>query len=409
MNEAAAVRAEASKEAATSPVVLTSQASSPNARYIATVDARISEALSRTTSSAALFAEMRGAWPGLVAKRLPECTQVDMQYNSHKDADNITLYNPELHPLEFEWYFTNSTASWVAKEVLSKREATVCLGTPTVFVAAGLSDRINLIDSSTLILSRFGSAIEKRKLAVQDVAEAKSIASHSDCVIFDPPWYYEETLRWLVIASEVVRPGGRIVFSLFPPLVRPSAGAERERILALAAEIGAVDYGPNLLEYETPLFEHIALSRSGIGGIGNWRRGDLITINVKNKSPLSYHSLKWHRLVPDVWKTFIINQQVIKIKQIEEHKISEPAIRPVPGIPDFIYDSVSVRDPRRKDIGIWTSRNRVACVRDSVLIGQIVERVSAGEQLQQVIQDVCRDRTDKDIVLSAMTAVLHEP
>jgi hypothetical protein len=52
------------------------------------------------------------------------------------------------------------------------------------------------------------------------------------------------------------------------------------------------------------------------------------------------------------------------------------AVSPVPGTVDFVYTSVSRRDPHRGLIDIWTSRNRVAHVGDPSVVAELLNTLS---------------------------------
>src|SRR5205814_2540049 len=83
-------------------------------------------------------------------------------------------------------------------------------------------------------------------------------------VVFDAPWYLDDLVRWLTIASHVCRSGGELLFPLFPEWIRPTARNERFTILDLASQIGRVNVQENFLVYSTPQFEAAALAAAGV-------------------------------------------------------------------------------------------------------------------------------------------------
>jgi len=377
--------------------------------YSEKIDSRLTELLfSQTISTCSVYAKMLGTWPAAVSERLSALERGRMQIaRIPTNLENSTEYKPELHPLNFEWYFTKQTTTLLVKELLSQRETTICLGTPTIAAASPISSEVRLFDSNHLILDRFFGFLNTARVLIGDVSEALKTDQKADLVIFDAPWYAKETIRWLAIASKIVRPGGRIAFSLFPRLVRPGADTERQNILTLAEAIGSVEECPGGVGYETPLFERVALSCRGIGNIGNWRRGDLVTIRVRNKCLLSYTSLQRDPLLTDTWKTCVVDGQVIKIKQSATSTDDEPDIFPLSSSShSYIYDAVSARDLRRQEIDLWTSRNRVAKIRNPVAITSIFEKIAAGEPLQRAIEAVCYRSAKRDKLLKAIFSIL---
>jgi hypothetical protein len=155
-----------------------------------------------------------------------------------------------------------------------------------------------------------------------------------------------------------VRPGGLIAFSLYPSLLRPNADVERDEILKQASCLGKVELKERLLLYETPRFEREAMKRSGLILSNNWRRGDLVLIRASNAAPAS-------RPCPtqtdESWESFVLGTQVVKLR-LSTNGGEEKILAPLDEYPDFIFPSVSRRHPDRRQIDLWTSRNRVAKV-----------------------------------------------
>lgn len=355
------------------------------------------------------FPRLQGAWPTLVIERLNHlglrhCYSSRLPLHS----EPASSYVPELHALDFEWYFTPGFASWFSREVFSPTEVTICIGTPTLVAATDRNDRIKLVDRNPLVLDRFRGRLDRKDIEIRDACNVNGLIRNADCVIFDAPWYLEETLRWLFVASEIVKPGGRIVFALFPTLVRPGADKEREYIISVAAELGIIEETSGLLEYEAPLFERMALSARGVPHPGNWRRGDLVTVHVRNPLPTEYKQRRYDNLLKESWKTFVLHGQVIKVRQMDGKDLDEIEILPVANTFDYIYDSVSIRDPRRPEIGIWTSRNRVARIQNTVAVSQILDRLVSGEKLTRAVEEVCPNASKRSMLVDAMAAILSE-
>lgn len=174
-------------------------------------------------------------------------------------------------------------------------------------------------------------------------------------MIFDSPWNLEETCAWFAIASRVVKRGGLIAFSLFPSLVRPAAESERQLILALIGRVGKFQVFEDALSYETPLFEREALNAAGVTSPCNWRRGDLVVVKVNASLPWKAFGTRSQAL-PSLWRTYVIRDQVVKVRRVGKGRQRFGLLRPLPGASHFVYATVSARDPQRDEIDLWTSR-----------------------------------------------------
>jgi hypothetical protein len=247
-----------------------------------------------------------------------------------------------------------------------------------------------LVDENPWLMSRFPELIQASEIHFMDAADASRLNISADAVIFDAPWYLGDILDWLVAACKLVRPGGTIVFALFPSLVRPTAHTERHLILDMAAKIGRVSVTEDLLWYETPLFEWEALKATGLECIGNWRRGDLVVIRDKKTVSISASSFPRRKDVDGRWHTFIIGSQVVKIRADLKRQYSgssQTLISEVEG--SFILPSVSLRDDRRGKVDVWTSRNRVGVAGAPDALSAILYDLQAGTPLQHAVGPYC--------------------
>ncbi len=321
----------------------------------------IIEQLPQRTSFPKYVEACEGAFPSIVLERLEQLGRRP-RYGPEVKNESRFPYGPELHPLDFEWYFTEATASIIASSVRAQSGRILCLGTPTVAMALSEVGRNStLVDRNPLVILRLAgnrgtTIIESKLVNLEDFA---GFRPSYDAVIFDAPWYSDSLRLWLWHATRAVKPGGRVVFVLFKKLLRPSAATEREQVLDLVHQIGQMERIPDAVRYETPLFERVALQGKGIRGLPSWRTADLVSIVVKQ----AMQNRPTARKDPD-WDTFLIQHQVIKVRRIDDHECTPSAflIQPVDGYETFVYDSVSQRDPMRDQVSLWTSRNRIARV-----------------------------------------------
>jgi hypothetical protein len=100
-----------------------------------------------------------------------------------------------------------------------------------------------------------------------------------------------------------------------------------------------------------------------------WRRADLVELVVQRQPPLEVWGSE------AAWMRLVVGAQVI---HLDPCAASGPGdvLAPVDGRADFRYGSISTRDPRRADIGLWTSRSRVARVRRPAVVAALLERLA---------------------------------
>jgi hypothetical protein len=338
----------------------------------------------------------KGVFPALIKERL---IILDLNFD-YKPASSIksdfdSFANVvELHPIDFEWYFTHATAKEIAAIYSNKEKEVLCLGVPTVADAiASLHNNVTLIDKNPYFFHRFPNSIRYSKFFWADINCDSLPYKLYPFIILDAPWYTENILIWLSQAYNLISEEGTIAFSLFPSLVRPGAEQERENILEYASQLGGLEINSEALQYETPLFEKKALEQHGLNDIGNWRSSDLVTIKIRRKMnmpPLknTYHNEKWH--------TFVINGQVAKMRKNKDHK-NTYILKDIFGTNAFSYDSVSRRNRNREKIDLWTSRNKVAVVGQSNLVALMLKGLSEGKSTREILKKPEYSKIEKTI------------
>lgn len=323
----------------------------------------------------------RGAFPTVVYDRLAALELADSLPNgSANDVERPELLRePELHPLDFEWYFTADTATAVATELADAGTPVLCLGAPTVaFTLAKRGVPVTLVDRNELIETRFAFRYDSLDFVTADITDPLALADEYPVAFFDPPWYPEDTTAWLHRAAATVAAGGRIYFVLFPPLTRPAAAAQREAVLETARQIGSVTITDGAVTYHTPSFEREVLRESAAPVVRDWRRGDLVRIDVETPGGLSESpSTADESDSEPAWETFVANGQVVKVRRNPASK-TDAVLSPVEGCDGYVLPSVSRRDARRRKVDLWTSRNRVAAVGDREAVTEALRRLETG-------------------------------
>lgn len=355
-----------------------------NAQYDLAVRETLMRALQEDESPIGIFSKMRGMFP----------SEVVLQENWALRPESISCaqppsYHPELHALDYEWYFTNDTARGLSHAYTSKGGLTVCLGVPKVAAAAiHASRKVVFIDRNPCVLNRFPILSGSEEVHLMDATVAGRLRLQGDVVVFDSPWYLSDAIAWLSSASQLVKPGGSIVFALYPPLVRATAELERELILEVASSMGAVEVQEGVLVYETPLFEQEVLDGFGLPCLSEWRRGDLVRVTVgKSLDCTDLGSLR-RPSIDGSWRSFLIADQVVKVRSQSMGRDSDGQRRGLlrPLGDSFLLGSVSVRAPQRKLVDVWTSRNRVGASSETRLLCLVLRRLAKGESLQEAVR-----------------------
>lgn len=292
---------------------------------------------------------------GSRSKGLPQNGPVD---SIQLAPDSAPLGAPEPHPIDFEWRFTARAADTLAEEIAAYSGRIACLGTPGVFWRLALSGReVVLYDRNP----RMRRCIEPHltgtaaHIETVDLDTTCPMSTWYDIVLMDPPWYLDHYDVWIAHARRIVHPGGLVVSTLFPSLLRPDALHERRVVKERLLELGTIERSTPIL-YSTPLFEQAVLEDAGLGGLGNWRLGEVLWVSVgsapvKRESPIGSVGPRWER--------FQLGLQVIAVRG-DPSDVGRVRLRPIGQAKSYFLGTVSSRAPERSEINVWTSRNYAA-------------------------------------------------
>lgn len=309
----------------------------------------------------------RGAYPATLVQ--PGAVRMEPSNRAYGAPE----FNPELHPVDGEWYFTHHTSCSLAARLNGD---SCLLGTPTVAAELGAGGHL-LVDASPYIRERF-PAIHTADLETRRIEEGLPDGVY-DSALLDPPWYFPDVLLWLETAVRCLRPGGTLLLPLLGEGTRPSAPAERQEILALLESVGEVALLRDEIEYDIPLYEQRALAADGIYLTAPWRLADLVCAQIDSPAELaSPQGAELRRAPNDAWSSFRIGSQIVKLREGSRSDRRTPALSPIPGVRSWTLDTVSRRDPRIAKIDLWTSRNRVAGVGDPHSIADLLRELSTG-------------------------------
>lgn len=319
------------------------------------------------------------------------------EINLDLKVDNFVIedFQPEPSPINFEWRFTYNTAKKLSDYVKSFGNRVLCIGTPSVFrflISQGVDAQ--LIDCNKFLLHTYPSSIANRiyTKSIEEIGKSESINSaFFDTIIMDPPWYVDQIINWVKIARKLIKQHGTIVLTLFPELVRPSAILDRAEVFAFLDKIGTVKKIESIVEYEIPVFERETISALNLPVIGNWRLGDLITLNPNSDNPLL--SSTTFTQINEEWNHFRFGQQLVGVKT----KIINDRIKVESPLKDgsFLLKSVSAREVVRNNISFWTSRNRVALVTNTEKVCDFLTKLDQGNQPESLINSIAIDDEEK--------------
>jgi hypothetical protein len=270
---------------------------------------------------------------------------------------------PLPHPLDFEWRFTPDASRHLldAACALAQPNGQILLfGTPGLAVEAlslPINRRLSFLGEDNVVTRRL-IALNRAIGSPLSVAfcSASLPRESADAILLDPPWYMDFIRPMLAAAAAACRGNGVVLVSLPPKGTRPSALADREKVLRFAARVGLdlVEERTLAITYNTPFFETNALAAAGVFAPSRWRRGNLVILRKSRRSarptsPTNGRRRKW------------IEASVGRMRLFVRPDLGPPCgvLGLMPLIPGDILPSVSRRDPRRRGAQVWTSGNRV--------------------------------------------------
>ena len=260
---------------------------------------------------------------------------------------------PNPHPLDYDWRFSNECVT-KALNLLPTEGKIFSIGTPSL--AFGIRSRgqhITIVDRQEL-----PEGIDHLQLDANVMAE---IRENFDCSIIDPPWYPEETVRWVSLGAASIKKHGQIFLSIWPDETRPNAIMDKKEFLKWVKGWGDYDIIEGFFNYETPKFEKEALKAKQIDLKPSFRKGDLLKITKNSTPDVPLPIIKKH-----LWHRFVIGEYQLALRVNECEEI--PSIHKHPKANGWIWTSVSKRAIGRDQISLWDSNNKVAIVNGSNMI-----------------------------------------
>ena len=329
------------------------------------IDRMLVDAIPGATSFAALLPAMEGAGPvdvvlglrrlqqhwGLQAAADALILDASQQAGRLSGSDQPAAL-PLPHPIDSEWRFAPSSVDELTGRLLEATSAgdeLLLVGTPSVALALSrthVDRRIRFIGPDDLV----SDAVES--LFAGDPRFVRGGGVGAAAAVVDPPWYGGPFAEMLAICAHGCRPFAPVLAAMPRVGTRPGMADGIAEMLASAAALGFVrdDIDPFEVRYRLPLFEACALERSGLRpDLGEWRRGDLITLTSTRKVP---------GLIPHKARAEYVELMLdgCRIRLTLGAPQGAPRLRPVED--EEVSASVSARSRTRQSANLWTTTNR---------------------------------------------------
>lgn len=288
---------------------------------------------------------------------------------------------PVPHPLDFDWRFSAATVVRLVHECrrrLSGDNGAVLLGAPSVFwgLTVGQGTPALLLDANPAVIDALKVMCSREhRVRLCDFRFDPLPALQSRYVFIDPPWYpaYERLFLWA--AARMCCLGGTVQMSRAPEGTRPGILAERHDALDWADHLGleVENEEAMALGYVSPPFERNALRVTGLSGLpSEWRRSDLVTFRLKQvirrSRPNPFVDVRW----PEV----SLGPMRVRVRPSAADVGVDPVLRTV--VKGDLLDSVSSRDPRRGNVSVWTSGNRVYGTNSPTALLEVLRAIAVG-------------------------------
>lgn len=262
---------------------------------------------------------------------------------------------PEPHSAYSQWRLTTSSTKVILGKIAAENFEKLCfLSCPvlgTQFKPKADKKSVFLdIDTNTLsYVSNFADAMQYDI----NTEVPNPLKNKFNCVVTDPPWYHNDIKLCVKRASELVKKGGAIYFSLPGMLTRPSVIEERKDLQDwLGRNNLAMQEMSPIAEYEVPPFEYMAYHDIPPFSGAPWRVGEWVKLKKIGEAGEEIATSRQNTN----WMEYCIAGKRILLREKPEDK-SSPEVSEPGG--SLILRTVSKRSPLVKEADIWTSRNAV--------------------------------------------------
>jgi hypothetical protein len=259
------------------------------------------------------------------------------------------------------------------------------LGAPSLYkYLTDLGASVSLFDKNPQIVEYLRSAGYSTVTEV-DLTLSSEFLPQFHWAIADPPWYPEHYEGFMSAASDLIRPGGKLLLSVLPRLTRPSAISDRFFLIEAAQQLGfdLVEILPGALSYASPPFELEALREEGLV-LGNWRKGDLfsfiLSLRGRVESDLPQRDDSY-------WTTVPLGRTTVRIRSLLVDESEAFDYRPASSSGSRLR-SVSRRNLTRSEINVWTSRNIALIVSRPRILSEALTAIVDGTLPTQALNAI---------------------
>jgi hypothetical protein len=354
-----------------------------------------------------------------------EIVKTNMNSNNKLSSIDVitspTIKLPEPHPQDYDWRFHHSTVEIIVDMLLDKfcypGASVMLLGSPSI-----LTKLIGLVNPPYTILLDYSENMinylkENCQSKLIELVTHDVLCGHLwenrqlvDVAICDPPWYTEYYSAFLLQAAYTTKIGGAIIISFMPINTRPNAISDRWKILCDAQALGLhlEKIEPNVMVYETPIFERMSLSVSNIPINSDWRKGDLVVFRKVNNLPIRtindfLESINYLKTDNSRWLEFLLGLFKIKLRGPFIDPEIEPSLVSIEK--QDILPTVSRRYQGREKVDLWLWDNRVFAVKGKAAFATALCELTKNPV---PISFPIVDKTKKEIATTYLHEILND-
>lgn len=288
-----------------------------------------------------------------------------------KEWVNFYPEYPEPHPAYSQWRMTPEATRLIIGKISEKFYKSICflscpiLGMNFAKINPGIATILDL-DKDILNCAKELAKTEKYNINNDVPLEFRN---KFECVVCDPPWYYEDIELVIARAAALVIPGGSIYLSLPRLLTKPSILNERMRLQKKMSdwELVIAEIAP-IVSYEVPPFELMAYQDISAFSGAIWRSGDWL--KLKKSGDIAEYQVDMLSSSMS-WLEYSFGKKRMFLKNItKKDEYAAPVLFHL--FSDDILNSVSRRNPIIKQIGIWSSRNAVLGIKSGYSVIKLI-------------------------------------
>jgi len=277
----------------------------------------------------------------------------------HKFIEQLRL--PPPHLVNYEWRYTEKSASIISNLLVNNDKTICCLGTPTIFLDLYSKNvKATLFDINAPLIERVRLGLGTDCYVYDVQTPLPDRFSHSfDTICLNPPWYTDYYKLFIERALFLLkRSGGELIFPLFPLFSRHNACKDLSEIESYLSSLNyhSIESLGNI-DFEMPEFEQIVLINNNIPiPKYNWRQTELIKVTFNNidfiTNKLSIiEEREWIRYYDDISKNYYaINKMKFKdfSFQVDE---------------SIILSEISKKHIKTISFDVWDNRNNITTLK----------------------------------------------